>query len=174
MASPLTAQELAISGRILLASASLLPSAASTPSPDEPILPPDALSTAFEGTETCPACKAAISFANIRKAACSNGHQWGAFRNLSLSRPPPRGLQKLTSLILDDGTERCSITLAVVASVQVRTCTSCERKALIKLVPEPTSGSGGEGAGNSVEVINGILKTTTCCLYCGGRWMRIR
>jgi len=75
---PSTAQELAISGRILLASASLLPSAAANPSPDEPILPPDALSTAFEGTETCPACRAAIPFANIRKAACLNGHQWGA------------------------------------------------------------------------------------------------
>ncbi|ORY70654.1 putative zinc-finger of transcription factor IIIC complex-domain-containing protein [Leucosporidium creatinivorum] len=144
-------QELAISGRILLASASLLPSPTTAPMADEPILPPDALSNAFEGTETCPACRAAIPFANIRKAACLNGHQW----------------------------ERCSITLAVVASVQVRTCTACERKALIKLVAEPASspskqqGQGG-GAQASVEVINGILKTATCCLYCGGRWMRIR
>lgn len=76
-------------------------------------------------------------------------------------------------------TERCSITLSVIASTHVRTCIGCERKALDKLAPKTdtsTSGAddGQNGVSDSVDIINAILKEATCCLYCGERWMRIR
>ncbi|GAA5889654.1 hypothetical protein JCM6882_007094 [Rhodosporidiobolus microsporus] len=125
--------------RLLLASSSLLPpidrSAAQAPS-ERDVLPPDALAQAYEqADELCPACTAQVPLANVRYACCVRGHQW----------------------------ERCSLTLAVVSSTQVRTCTACARKALLSLPPA----QGG-------EVVNEVLKAATCCVYCGGRWMRVR
>ena len=95
----------------------------------------------------------------------------------------------MTNSLLDLS-ERCSITLAVVASVHVRTCIGCERKALDRLQPiaapevasgfaentdgQTTAGATETAVTDSVEVINSILKEATCCLYCGERWMRIR
>ncbi|KAI5475558.1 hypothetical protein MNV49_001191 [Pseudohyphozyma bogoriensis] len=130
----LTSTELMISGRILLASASLLKEEGAVLE-DGSIAPPDALSIALEGHETCPACRAPIPFANIRRAQCVNGHEW----------------------------ERCSITLSVISTVKARTCVGCERKALMELVDSPPT-----------SVVNTLIKVATCCLYCGGRWMRIR
>lgn len=51
------------------------------------------------------------------------------------------------------------------ATVKVRTCTGCERKAL------NTVGAGEEELSS---VCTALLKASTCCIYCGGRWMRLR
>ncbi|GEM08877.1 hypothetical protein Rt10032_c06g2894 [Rhodotorula toruloides] len=121
--------------RLLLASSALL-----SPSPEaaeHAHLPPDALSQAYEQSETCPACRAPVPLANTRFARCEQGHQW----------------------------ERCSITLALVSTVSVRTCTSCDRKALL---PGAVVGVFKDGK------IDELLRKATCCLYCGGRWMKVR
>ncbi|BGP01126.1 hypothetical protein RTBOTA2_004531 [Rhodotorula toruloides] len=121
--------------RLLLASSALLP-----PSPDAvelALLPPDALAQAYEQPDTCPACRAPVPLANTRFACCEQGHQW----------------------------ERCSITLALVSTVSVRTCTSCDRKALL---PGAVAGVVKDGK------VDELLERATCCLYCGGRWMKVR
>lgn len=127
----LTTEELAVSGRILLASASIQIEDASTSAG------PDSLSSSFNGTEQCPACSAPVQFSSIRRAQCSNGHEW----------------------------ERCSLTLAMLSSIKVRTCIGCERKALI---------SARAMEETEVGLVDLLLRVATCCLYCGGRWMRIR
>ncbi|BGP09242.1 hypothetical protein JCM10049v2_005104 [Rhodotorula toruloides] len=121
--------------RLLLASSALLP-----PAPDaveHALLPPDALAQAYEQPDTCPACRAPVPLANTRFACCEQGHQW----------------------------ERCSITLSLVSTVSVRTCTSCDRKALL---PGAVAGVVEDGK------VDELLKKATCCLYCGGRWMKVR
>ncbi|GAA5957065.1 hypothetical protein JCM8115_003947 [Rhodotorula mucilaginosa] len=116
--------------RLLLASASTLP--ATTDDPQSATLPPEDLSQAFEQPDVlCPACRAPIPLANTRYACCESGHEW----------------------------ERCSVTLDLVSVVQARTCTACERKALLK---------------SADPVLNELLLRATCCLFCGGRWMRVR
>ncbi|KAM0786541.1 hypothetical protein ACM66B_001998 [Microbotryomycetes sp. NB124-2] len=132
----LQARELAILGRISLASAALPPI---NPT-DEMLLPPDALVSAFLQDESCPACSGAVPLVNIRDASCGNGHKW----------------------------ERCSITFSVISSTNVRTCVSCERKALGQLPSTSSSADDPDG------VVNAILRAATSCLYCGGSWMRIR
>ncbi|GAA5987463.1 hypothetical protein JCM10908_001965 [Rhodotorula pacifica] len=135
LASVLSSLELsdatkAIYARLLLASASTLPPTADDP--QSATLPPEALSRAFEQPDVhCPACRAPVPLANTRYACCDSGHQW----------------------------ERCSVTLDLVATVQVRTCTACERKALLK---------------SSDTVVHELLRNASCCLFCGGRWMRVR
>ncbi len=65
-----------MSGRVLLASASLqLPETA-----DELPEDPNALPSSFKSAETCPACQAEIPFDNLRKATCARGHTWGKSR----------------------------------------------------------------------------------------------
>lgn len=71
----MAAQELSISGRLLMAS-SALPEVP-PPGPDDPIFPPDALTSSFVVPETCPACREPIALVNIRNAVCPNGHKWG-------------------------------------------------------------------------------------------------
>ncbi|KAG0662797.1 hypothetical protein C6P46_003110 [Rhodotorula mucilaginosa] len=116
--------------RLLLASASTLP--ATTDDPQSATLPPEDLSQAFEQPDVlCPACRAPVPLANTRYACCESGHEW----------------------------ERCSVTLDLVSVVQARTCTACERKALLK---------------SADPVLNELLLRATCCLFCGGRWMRVR
>ncbi|GAA6025528.1 hypothetical protein JCM11491_000527 [Sporobolomyces phaffii] len=98
----------------------------------------ETLSTAFESSSRCPACQAPVPFANVRTATCTNGHTW----------------------------ERCSITLEVIARVDVKTCSgsqACRRKALSRVV-----GTAG------MERVNRVLAGVTCCAYCGGRWMKVR
>ncbi|KAM0751425.1 hypothetical protein T439DRAFT_325564, partial [Meredithblackwellia eburnea MCA 4105] len=73
---------------------------------------PDDLNLVFGSQDTCPACGKAVSFANVRRAECEGGHQW----------------------------DRCSITLSVISTTRIRTCVSCERKALFTTdgrVPKP-------------------------------------
>ncbi|KAK4055838.1 hypothetical protein OIO90_003093 [Microbotryomycetes sp. JL221] len=140
--SLLQERELAILGRISLASVSLVPIDINA----KEILPPDALSTAFNQDESCPACTAPVALLNIRDAACPNGHKW----------------------------ERCSITFSLIASTDVRTCVSCERKALGSLSPLSNTDASGQAEQIKHDVVNSILRAATCCLYCGGRWMRIR
>lgn len=116
--------------RLLLASASTLPE--TTDDPQSATLPPEDLSQAFEQPDVlCPACRAPVPLANTRYACCESGHEW----------------------------ERCSVTLDLVSVVQARTCTACERKALLK---------------SADPVLNELLLQATCCLFCGGRWMRVR
>ncbi|GAA5864941.1 hypothetical protein JCM3774_003918 [Rhodotorula dairenensis] len=126
----LTAEAKTVYARLLLASASTLPTTADSPQGET--LPPEALSRAFEQPDVmCPACRAPVPLANTRYACCESGHQW----------------------------ERCSVTLDLISVVQARTCTACERKALLK---------------SSDKVLHELLRHATCCLFCGGRWMRIR
>ena len=116
--------------RLLLASASTLPQ--TTDDPQGATLPPEDLSRAFEQPDVlCPACRAPVPLANTRYARCESGHEW----------------------------ERCSVTLDLVSVVQARTCTACERKALLK---------------SADPVLHELLLRATCCLFCGGRWMRVR
>ncbi|GAA5984175.1 hypothetical protein JCM11641_005138 [Rhodosporidiobolus odoratus] len=130
---PLSESEKSLHSRLLLSSASLLPATDLDSPSEQDVLPPDTLREAYEHTdETCPACKAVVPLDSVRFARCVEGHQW----------------------------ERCSITLALVSTVKVRTCTACERKALLQV---PDAG-----------VINEVLKAATCCVYCGGRWMKVR
>jgi len=68
-----SAAELQVSGRVLLASASLQLPEASEDLPEDP----HALASSFKSAETCPACLAEITFDNLRKAICANGHIWG-------------------------------------------------------------------------------------------------
>ncbi|GAA6040276.1 hypothetical protein JCM8097_009397 [Rhodosporidiobolus ruineniae] len=153
-AAKLSAADKPIHALLSLAASSLLPPASSSSSSgeDAPLLPPDALADAFpQPDDRCPACKAEVPLANVRYACCVQGHQW----------------------------ERCSLTLALVATVHVRTCTGCERKALIRLPSSPTSAfasNGSEGAEGEKEenAVDQLLRAATCCAYCGGRWMRVR
>ncbi|GAA5826640.1 hypothetical protein JCM3770_004610 [Rhodotorula araucariae] len=135
-AGPLTDAERPLHARLLLASASLLP-----PSPADPavaLLPADALAQAYEARDVaCPACKAHVPLANVRYACCEAGHQW----------------------------ERCSLSLALIASVQVRTCSACERKALL---PEALGALPPDGA------VRKMLAAAKACVVCGGRWVRVR
>ncbi|GAA5849089.1 hypothetical protein JCM8547_006439 [Rhodosporidiobolus lusitaniae] len=150
---PLSDTECPIHSRLLLASSALLPSPPSpSPEPDAEnkpldLPPPNALSQAFtlpaDAAEFCPACRTPVALESMRFASCEGGHRW----------------------------ERCSLTLALVSSVTVRTCTACERKALIKL--PSSAGGGGEGGGGG-GVLDGVLTAVTCCVYCGGRWRRVR
>ncbi|GAA6017625.1 hypothetical protein JCM8202_000355 [Rhodotorula sphaerocarpa] len=120
----------AIRARVELASKSLAaPTDAGVGSHGSPA---GALRQAFEQQGVvCPACRAPVPLANVRHACCTSGHQW----------------------------ERCSVTLDLISTVQVRTCTACERKALLH-AEDPQLAQ--------------LLRSVTCCLYCGGRWMRIR
>lgn len=68
-------------------------------------------------------------------------------------------------------TDRCSITLAILVTVNTRTCVCCGRKALLAM----DGGKGAApGADDALGVVDMVLKAATCCVYCGGRWMRIR
>ncbi|GAA5827445.1 hypothetical protein JCM11251_003816 [Rhodosporidiobolus azoricus] len=137
-AVPLSDAEKPLHSRLLLASSSLLPASPSS-TVEQDVLPPDALAQAYEqADELCPACKAQVPLANVRYGCCTQGHQW----------------------------ERCSLTLSVVSTTAVRTCSACARKALLSLPPNLQGGGG--------EVVNEVLKAATCCVYCGGRWMRVR
>lgn len=91
----------------------------------------------------------------------------------------------------------------VIGDIKTRTCMGCQRKALIELpakrepaahlahplpvAPAP-EGEGNEEAPMEVEpqvelpvgkdkddgfVISAMMKAATCCLHCGGRWMRV-
>ena len=60
--------ETEIVGRLLLASASLKSTAHTSP---------DMFAVAFGSTEVCPACKAPIPFASVRRATCTNTHEIG-------------------------------------------------------------------------------------------------
>ncbi|TNY24367.1 putative zinc-finger of transcription factor IIIC complex-domain-containing protein [Rhodotorula diobovata] len=135
-ATPLSDVERPYHARLLLASASLFP-----PTPTDPaaeLLPADALAQAYEAREaTCPACKAHVPLANVRYACCEKGHQW----------------------------ERCSLSLALIASVQVRTCSSCERKALL---PDALRDLPADGP------VRRMLQAAKACVMCGGRWVRVR
>ncbi|GAA5868050.1 hypothetical protein JCM1840_003665 [Sporobolomyces johnsonii] len=136
----------ALLSRLVLAASSLLPALdPASIGTSEPLFPADALASAFEADEACPACRAPVPLANVRFACCESGHQW----------------------------ERCSITLAIVSTVHVRTCTSCERKALLDL-PSSSSSSSKEGEGERDAAVREVLEAATCCLYCGGRWMKVR
>ncbi|BGP49424.1 hypothetical protein JCM10450v2_005315 [Rhodotorula kratochvilovae] len=135
-AAPLTDAERPLHARLLLASASLLPPAPADPA--SALLPPDALAQAYEARDVaCPACGAHVPLANVRYACCENGHQW----------------------------ERCSLSLALIASVQVRTCSACERKALL---PEALTAFPPDGA------VRRMLAAAKACVVCGGRWVRVR
>ncbi|BGP17545.1 hypothetical protein JCM10213_004086 [Rhodosporidiobolus nylandii] len=135
-AIPLSDSEKPLHARLLLASSSLHPPLDDLHiSEGAELVPPDALVQAYQGEETCPACRASVPLENVRFATCEGGHRW----------------------------ERCSLTLTLVSTVQVRTCTACERKALLQL-------PGSDGSG----VVNEMLKKAACCAYCGGRWMRVR
>lgn len=91
--------------------------------------------------------------------------------------------------------DRCAVTLAVISTVKTRTCMGCQRKALLELpsrqkpVPAAAEATTENGA-DAMEVeavpvevkleeedtgvvINAMMKAATCCLHCGGRWMRI-
>ncbi|GAA5855166.1 hypothetical protein JCM9279_007574 [Rhodotorula babjevae] len=135
-AKPLSDLERPYHARLLLASASLVPP--STTDPAAALLPAEALAQAYEARDVaCPACKAHVPLANVRYASCENGHRW----------------------------ERCSLSLSLIASVQVRTCSSCERKALLPsaLATLPPDGP-----------VRTMLKKATACVVCGGRWTRLR
>ncbi|GAA5956992.1 hypothetical protein JCM21900_006726 [Sporobolomyces salmonicolor] len=134
----------ALTSRLLLAASNLLPGLdPASIGTSQPLFPADALASAFEADEACPACRAPVPLANVRFACCEAGHRW----------------------------ERCSITLAIVSTVNVRTCTSCERKALLGL----PSNSSKEGEGErEAAAVSEVLAAATCCLYCGGRWMKVR
>ncbi|GAA6010094.1 hypothetical protein JCM10207_007556 [Rhodosporidiobolus poonsookiae] len=137
----LSEPEKPLHARLLLASSSLLPPSSTSSSFAEeddqaPLLPPDALAQAYAQPDArCPACREEVPLANVRWACCGRGHQW----------------------------ERCSLTLALVSSVQVRTCTACERKALVDLPGLPAD-----------AVVNQVLRAATCCVFCGGRWRRAK
>jgi len=157
--------------RLLLASASLFP-----PTPTDPaaeLLPADALAQAYEAREaTCPACKAHVPLANVRYACCEKGHQWGAllplFLSSLLSRPllAPRPVDiGVTHVRPTRPAERCSLSLALIASVQVRTCSSCERKALL---PDALRDLPADGP------VRRMLQAAKACVMCGGRWVRVR
>jgi hypothetical protein len=45
---------------------------------------------------------------------------------------------------------------------------NCERKALISL-PEREDNLYEE----DLKIVDNLLKMSTCCLYCGGRWMKL-
>ncbi|GAA5999779.1 uncharacterized protein JCM10292_003741 [Rhodotorula paludigena] len=106
------------------------------------VLPADALVQSYEQDDACPACKAPVPLANARIARCTEGHQW----------------------------ERCSITLALVSTVSVRTCSTCSRKALL-----PDSVTSPAGAKLPADgAVGQLLRAATCCAFCGGRWMRVR
>ena len=65
--------------------------------------------------------------------------------------------------------ERCSITLDIVSGVNVRTCTGCQRKSLLGV-----GAIGGRMDGEEWERVRGVLESTKSCVYCRGRWMRVR
>ena len=111
---------------------------------------------------SCPACRAPVPLLNVRKATCLNGHQWGT----SLPLPLP-----LTSAdkALRVRIERCSITLDLVSAVNVRTCTGCQRKSLLGM-----GAIGGRMDGEEWKRVRGVLESTKSCVYCRGRWMRVR
>lgn len=83
----------------------------------------------------------------------------------------------------------------MVATIKTRTCMGCQRKALLELPvnkpaphPLPRAPAVDGEAPMEVEqaeapptppveesgvVMNAMMKAATCCLHCGGRWMRI-
>ncbi|GAA5907507.1 hypothetical protein JCM8208_001398 [Rhodotorula glutinis] len=135
-AMPLSDLERPYHARLLLASASLVPP--STTDPESAHVPAEALAQAYEARDVaCPACKAHVPLANVRHATCENGHRW----------------------------ERCSLSLGLIASVQVRTCSSCERKALL---PSALAALPSDGP------VRRMLEKATACVVCGGRWTRLR
>ncbi|GAA6060567.1 hypothetical protein JCM10212_006802 [Sporobolomyces blumeae] len=175
--SSLSEVEKPLLSQLLLASSALGPfeGLADLASPDRAQVDPDLLSTAFESTETCPACREPVALANLREATCRRGHRW----------------------------ERCSITTALISSVDVRTCSSCRRKALVTVgivvdddddarprhgVPEDGEGSrthdagdgegtdrdGSRSSGRATARVDELLRGATCCVYCGGRWVKVR
>lgn len=60
----------------------------------------------------------------------------------------------------------------MVATVKVRTCISCERKALASIPSLAAEEADDESEEKETEtgVVNALLKASTCCLYCGGSW----
>lgn len=179
-----------MSGRFLLASASLqLPETA-----DELPEDPNALATSFSRAETCPACRAEIAFDNLRRATCANGHKWGEFACQVHLLP----VKTADSAFYAD---RCAVTLAVIDGIKTRTCMGCQRKALLELpvkqaephplpqAPAPvdaatadgetpmeveqTEDTQTQGKEDGGVVVNAMMKAATCCLHCGGRWMRV-
>lgn len=99
---------------------------------------------------------------------CPSGDVHERARVGSVPPFPPAGRQP-TGILTGLDADRCSVTLAVLSTVNVRTCVGCERKALLAL-----DGGRPEDGKERLGVIDTVLKVATCCLYCGGRWMRIR
>lgn len=110
--------------------------------------------------EVCPACQATVPFDHLRQATCTNGHIWG-----ELFADFPTSAQRAL--------ERCAITLAIIRTMAIKTCTSCDRKVMLPFVAEEAQAMDVDGEKDSTEeqLIRQVLKAAVVCTWCGDKFV---
>ncbi|MBW0496298.1 hypothetical protein O181_036013 [Austropuccinia psidii MF-1] len=114
---------------------------------DHKLLDQDRLQNTYLGQsiESCPACQQQVTFDDLRLGVCELGHVW----------------------------DRCSVTFQILATIKLRVCVGCGRKALRsshQTEDSKTLENNHEGNATKNFMIEILLNCARCCLHCGCRW----